>query len=93
MSKLADTLAWAMTVDVSSLRKAIKTAGLSPLLAIGSGGSLTAAHALANMHQRYTGNLAAIATPLESIANPLAPNTSIWLLSAGGGNVDILAAF
>jgi fructoselysine-6-P-deglycase FrlB-like protein/hydroxymethylpyrimidine pyrophosphatase-like HAD family hydrolase len=93
MSKLADTLAWAMTVDVSLLRKAIKTAGLSPLLAIGSGGSLTAAHALANMHQRYTGNLAAVATPLESIANPLAPNTSIWLLSAGGGNVDILAAF
>lgn len=93
MSKLADTLAWAMTVDVTLLRKAIKTAGLSPLLAIGSGGSLTAAHALANMHQRYTGNLAAVATPLESIANPLAPNTSIWLLSAGGGNVDILAAF
>jgi fructoselysine-6-P-deglycase FrlB-like protein/hydroxymethylpyrimidine pyrophosphatase-like HAD family hydrolase len=93
MSKLADTLAWAMTVDVSPLRKAIKTAGLSPLLAIGSGGSLTAAHALANMHQRYTGNLAAVATPLESIANPLAPDTSIWLLSAGGGNVDILAAF
>ena len=93
MSKLADTFAWAMSSDVDPLRKAVKTAGLSPLLAIGSGGSLSAAHALASLHQRCTGYMASVATPLEAVANPLAPNAAIWLLSAGGGNVDILAAF
>lgn len=93
MAKLADTFAWAMSVDVSALRKAVKSAGLSPLLAIGSGGSLSVAHALSALHQRCTGYLASVATPLEAVASPLMSNTAIWLLSAGGSNVDILAAF
>jgi len=93
MSKLADTFAWAMASDIGPLRTAVKTASLSPLLAVGSGGSLTAAQALASLHQRCTGHLAAVATPLEAIAEPLAPSAAIWLLSAGGNNVDILAAF
>jgi hydroxymethylpyrimidine pyrophosphatase-like HAD family hydrolase len=93
MSRLADTFAWATSCDVSGLRKAVKTAGLSPLLAVGSGGSLSTANALVSLHQRCTGHLASVATPLESVASPLAPNVSIWLLSASGGNVDILAAF
>lgn len=93
MLKLADTFAWAMSADVDVLRKAVKTAGLSPLLAIGSGGSLSAAHALAILHQRCTGYLASVATPLEAVASPLASSAAIWLLSAGGSNVDILAAF
>ena len=93
MAKLADTFAWAMASDVAPLRRTVKTAGLSPLLAIGSGGSLSVAHALAALHQRSTGNLATTATPLEAIAQPLSPNTAIWLLSANGGNVDILAVY
>src|SRR5438105_4726302 len=93
MSGLADTFAWAMASDVSILRKAVKTAGLSPLLAVGSGGSLSAAHALATLHQRCSGHLATVATPLEAIANPLAADVAIWLLSARGSNVDILSAF
>jgi fructoselysine-6-P-deglycase FrlB-like protein len=93
MSKLADTFAWATSAQISVLSKAAKTAGLSPLLAIGSGGSLSVAHALATLHQQYTGHLAAVATPLEAIASPLGANAAIWLLSAGGSNVDILAAF
>lgn len=93
MSKLAGTFAWAMASDIGQLRKAVKTASLSPLLAIGSGGSLTAAQALASLHQRCTGHLATVATPLEAIAEPLASSAAIWLLSASGRNVDILAAF
>jgi hypothetical protein len=93
MAKLADTFAWAMASDLAPLRAAVKTAGLSPLLALGSGGSLSVAHALASLHQRSTGNLATTATPLEAIAQPLSPNAAIWLLSASGGNVDILAAY
>jgi fructoselysine-6-P-deglycase FrlB-like protein len=93
MSKLADTFAWATTSDIGPLRQAVRTARLSNLLAIGSGGSLTAAHVLAGLHQRWTGRLATVATPLDAVAEPVESAVATWLLSAGGGNVDILAAF
>jgi len=93
MSKLFDTFSWAMTQDITQLRKAVKVAGLSPLLAIGSGGSLSAAHSLAKLHQHFTGHLAAVATPLEAMTDLLTSGTATWLISAGGGNVDIVAAF
>lgn len=92
MERLAETFAWAASVDIAPLRKAVRTAGLLPLLAIGSGGSLTAAHALAGLHQRFTTQVAAVATPLDAVADPLDASVAPWLLSAGGGNVDILAA-
>ncbi|MER8438183.1 sucrose-6-phosphate hydrolase [Mesorhizobium sp. M1312] len=92
MEKLAETFAWSAAVDIAPLRKAVRTAGLSSLLAIGSGGSLTVAHALAGLHQRFTGRIAAVATPLDAVADPLEASVAPWLLSAGGGNVDILAA-
>ena len=93
MARLADTFAWvAEIVDLEPLRQAIRTARNLPLLAVGSGGSLTSAHALAALHQRYTGHLATVATPLEALGEPLSVTTAAWLLSAGGGNVDVLAA-
>lgn len=92
MSKLGETFAWAAATDLKAIRHAVRTAGLSSLRAIGSGGSLTAAHALAALHQRFTGRLAAVATPLEAADELLDPNVATWLLSAGGGNVDIMAA-
>ena len=90
MTKLVETFAWARTTDLSPLRQAIRTAGLSPLRAVGSGGSLTGAHALASLHQRYTGHLATIVTPLEATDEPLGTTVATWLLSSGGGNVDIV---
>ena len=92
MAKLAETLAWAATVELTPIRQAVRTAALSPVRVIGSGGSLTSAHALAGLHQRYTGQLAAVATPLEAVDEPLDSTASAWLLSAGGGNADILTA-
>lgn len=53
------------------LRGAVRTAGLSSLLAIGYGGLLTAAPALAGLHQRFTSRIAAVATPLDAVADPL----------------------
>ena len=92
MARLAETFAWAEEADLRPLQQAVRIAGLSPLRVIGSGGSLTGAHALAGLHQRYTGHLAAVATPLEAIDEPLDAAVAVWLLSAGGGNADILAA-
>jgi hypothetical protein len=92
MARLSETFEWATQTDIEVLRGAVRTAGLLPLRAIGSGGSLTAAHALATFHQCHTSHLAAVATPLEAMGEPLAPGVSTWLLSAGGANVDVLAA-
>ncbi|WP_292426861.1 HAD hydrolase family protein [Mesorhizobium sp.] len=61
------------------------------LRAIGSGGSLTAAHALAQLHQHVTRQVGVVATPLD-VTEPSAAPLSNWLLSAGGSNVDILGA-
>ncbi len=92
MARLAETFDWAATADLKPLCQALRTSGLSPLRAIGSGGSLTGAHALASLHQRYTGQIAAVATPLEAVGVPLTSTVATWLLSAGGGNADILTA-
>ena len=92
ITRLAETFRWAASADIAPLCQAIRMTGLSPLRAVGSGGSLTGAHALAGLHQRYTGRLAAVATPLEAPDEPLDVTVATWLLSAGGGNVDIVAA-
>ena len=93
MARLGETFAWvAEAVDLEPLCQAIRTAGNLPLRAIGSGGSLTGAYGLAALHQRYTGHLATVATPLEAICEPLGASAVAWLLSAGGGNVDVVAA-
>jgi hypothetical protein len=93
IAKLSETLAWVSQVDISALQQAVATAGIGPLLTVGSGGSLSAAHALAFVHQRATGQLAAVMTPLEAASEPFDQNIAAWLVSAGGRNVDILAAF
>ena len=92
MARLPETFAWATSVEIGKLCQAVRTAGLSPLRAIGSGGSLTAAYALATLHQRHTSRIAAVATPLDAVGEPLDGGVGHWLLSAGGGNVDIMAA-
>lgn len=92
MTALAETFAWAETVDLGRLRHAVRVAGTSPLRSIGSGGSLTAAHALAGLHERYTGHLASAVTPLAATAEPVDPNASVWLVSSGGSNTDIVNA-
>src|SRR5689334_18289950 len=73
MAKLSDTFAWAAAADITPLQRAVRTAGTLSLQAIGSGGSLSAAHALASFHQRFAGRIAAVATPLEVVQDPLDP--------------------
>lgn len=93
MGRLTQTLAWSGSTPIDDLVRAVGSAALGPLVAVGSGGSLSAAHFLAQVHQSLAGQLARTATPAELINEPAPRNASIWLLSAGGGNVDINAAF
>ncbi len=91
LSQLSTTLAWTSSVDVKTLQRIVSAAESVPLMAVGSGGSLTTAHVLAAAHRRYTGQQATVVTPLEAITLSLNPAVSVWLLSGGGSNVDILA--
>jgi len=64
-----------------------------PLIAVGSGGSLTAAHMAVLLHQR-TGMLSKAVSPLDFMAlKKSSPGNSVLILSAGGRNLDILSAF
>lgn len=89
MECLEETFKWAKTVEINELRAAVRMAATLPLQAIGSGGSLTAAHALSYLHQYLARRIATVATPLEAVSEPLG-GISHWLISAGGRNVDII---
>lgn len=82
--------AWA--VDISDLRECIEQQFKLPLLTIGSGGSFSTASVAATLHQRYSGQLARAATPLEFLDTGEI-DTAVMCFSASGRNRDIEAAF
>ena len=92
LAKFSETFNWATETDISTILTVIRSTAQLPLRAIGSGGSLTVAHVLCYFHQVYTRQLTATATPLEAICDPLNSDVAHWLITAGGNNVDILAA-
>ena len=57
LSELPETYAWASRCSVTELVDAIRESGNSPLFAVGSGGSLTAAAFWAMVHEFQTGRL------------------------------------
>lgn len=94
IANLPATYRLAARVSIEPLRRAIQGSMAGPLVAIGSGGSLSAAHFAAALHQSCCGHIAKAMTPLESTAFAFAGrDVSALLLSAGGGNPDIVAAF
>ena len=93
LEQLAATYGWAASTDIGQLTRAVSEAAILPLLAVGSGGSLSAAHHASSLHQEHTGFLAKAVTPLELLRSSLYLGVhSVLLLSAGGTNSDIIAA-
>ena len=93
LGRIPATIEWALAQDVSALRSALlQQLGGHNLVAIGSGGSFTAAAFAALLHEAATGRLARAATPLEAITRSPVRDTAVLLLSARGTNVDILRA-
>lgn len=93
LDRLGDTYNWALTAQVEALENFVEGASGAPLVVVGSGGSSTAAHLAALLHE-VTGGLAKAVTPLEFSATRGAVRAaSVLLISAGGRNNDILAAF
>lgn len=90
---LGDTLAWAVHEDVGVLQSFVNAAQGCPLLAVGSGGSVAAAHYAALLHRHQMRCPSRHATPLELLLDePGIANSAVMILSASGRNRDVLAA-
>ncbi len=93
LSRLSETYVWALGVPIDALAAAVSACASFPLLAVGSGGSFSAAHLACLLHQRHAGKLARPTTPLELLSSPInLRSLAVMVLSAGGSNADILSA-
>jgi hypothetical protein len=92
LAQLAETYAYALGEDVLSLSNAVTALRGRALLIIGSGGSVTACHFAARLHEAHARLPARVITPYEFLQLPVSEASSVLLISASGSNPDILAA-
>jgi len=93
MRKLKEIYRWASETPIESLKSFVESSHNLPLLAVGSGGSLTAAHLAALLHGQM-GVVSKSITPLELITNRTSlRKASILFITAGGRNSDIITSF
>lgn len=91
---LPDTYSWAKGVDVGGLTEAIRQTANLPLVAVGSGGSLTVAEFASSLHRDICGSPASAQTPLEAVASGLHyGRTAVLMTTAAGSNPDVLGSF
>lgn len=94
LKALPVTYDWSINYDISGLKRSVRKFSERPLIAVGSGGSLTAALVLTTLHQLFTGNIATVMTPFELQRSVIkGRGNSICIITAGGGNNDVLNAF
>lgn len=93
MRRLSETYEWALNAPIESLTSFVEESLSLPLIAIGSGGSLTAAHLASLLHQEK-GRVSKAVTPFEfSHSRKTLLDSSVLILTAKGNNTDILSAF
>lgn len=93
LAALEDTLAWALSCDIADLEKFVGDVADRPLVAIGSGGSLTACHLASLLHRTRHRRPAQFTTPLDVLSVPAGLHRAgVLLASASGKNKDVLAA-
>ena len=89
---LPQAVAWACAQDVLPLERAFNGFSARSLLAIGSGGSTTAAAFLAQLHESAFGQVSRGTTPGDFLSQDRTlENAAVVLVSAEGKNQDILA--
>jgi HAD superfamily hydrolase (TIGR01484 family) len=95
LEKIPCTIKWAFSEKINSIfEEIIETITQFPLLVVGSGGSLSAAHFVARLNEQKSGKLARAITPLELIFSPINPSIhAVLFLTASGNNKDIIKAF
>ena len=93
LESIGRTFEWAKGTDIGPLASFVDASCGSPLVAIGSGGSLTAAVFAALLHEQM-GGLAKAVTPLGFLSSARRAKVGgVLAVTAGGRNADILAAF
>lgn len=93
LEALPATYTWALEADIEPLRRFAASVSRSSLLAIGSGGSSTAAHFAAVLHRLQAGAFARHGTPLDALLTDRdLGGAAVMLLSASGRNRDAIAA-
>ena len=93
LAELGPTYQWALTADLGRLVASLRRVSSLPLMAIGSGGSLSVAEFCAGLHRDMCGCAAIAQTPLEAVASRTnLRNAAVLLASAGGSNPDVLAS-
>lgn len=88
-----EVYAWAIAAPLEVMISNLRVAAHLPLLAVGSGGSFSAAQHVAGLHAYACGSPAYAATPMQ-MGHDLeqVSNVAVHILSASGSNVDVLAA-
>jgi fructoselysine-6-P-deglycase FrlB-like protein len=89
---IPETLHWAARQEIGRLQKSTCALAGRSVVAVGSGGSYTAASYVAGLHERKYRKLSRAATPLDVVCGPQLQECSAIYLSAEGRNADILAA-
>ena len=100
LHQLEATYRAALAMDTSALNVDTRNSTRYPLIAIGSGGSLSAAHFACYLHQLASGLIAKPVTPLEVVSSldktgsrRSLLSSAITCLTAGGSNSDINRAW
>ena len=93
MGRLHEAYGHARREPIGALSKFVSEAAGRPLYAVGSGGSFSAATLASALHQR-AGAISRPVTPLEFEGlDGIEKKSYVMIITAGGGNSDILAAF
>src|SRR5207247_6770939 len=93
LSKLAGTYEWALRESLVSLSGFVPAGAGSPLFAVGSGGSYSAAAFAAFLSQYWKQRHAVAITPLEMLSVQVLRHACVLIFSAGGNNPDATSAF
>ncbi len=93
IGELEETYRWACGVSVEPLSGKITRLLGRPLLAVGSGGSLTTAAIAAGLFRDLGRGVASAITPLELAAQSTTlRGVSVFIATAGGSNSDVIGA-
>lgn len=94
LNRLKETYSWALDVPIDSLVAAVSSSASLPLVAVGSGGSFSAAHLACALHQHYTGRVSRPFTPFEFVSSSInLRSLGVMIISSGGSNTDIISSF
>ena len=89
LNSMAETYAWARKLPIPELAEFARRSADMPLVAVGSGGSVTAAEFASLMHP----GVSRVMTTEEFLERPIPHECAVLLISAGGRNHDILASY